>query len=78
MPQSGLGREGGGEGWTFKLYHYRKSQLLDTAQTLKCPGLNDTPNNVLELIGSELNQIMKRITYPLRFGGRTRLHSTRS
>jgi hypothetical protein len=48
----------------------REAELLDPSQPLKWASLNDAPKHMLELIGSKLDQVVKRIAYPLWFYGR--------
>jgi hypothetical protein len=48
-----------------RIHKFRKTKLLDPTQSLKGSGLNYRPHNVVELIGSEFNEIMKRVANAL-------------
>lgn len=48
-------------------YEFRKSELSDASQTLERPSLDNLPKSVLELFGTELDQIVEWITDTLSF-----------
>lgn len=45
---------------------FRKSKLLDPPKTLKRAGLHRLPDDMFKLVSAELDQVMKRISDPLR------------
>jgi hypothetical protein len=48
-----------------RIHKFRKTKLLDSTQSLKGSGLNYRPHYVIELIGSEFDEIMKRVANAL-------------
>lgn len=48
--------------------HFGEAQLADAAEALKRPRLDDLPEDMLELVGAKLDQVVKRVAHSLCFG----------